>query len=294
MDSNLRMGDEINSPIISDTFAGLYQKAISKVFYEPHFVTAPRGQKIKEVVNQALVLTDPTSNLFAGPARSVDLRYLAGELIWYFMGENHIDGIAKYSTFWDQLKNAKGELNSAYGNLLFTEKNDYGHKQWEWALNSLINDKDTRQAIMHFNKPHHQEPGTKDFVCTIYGMFMIREDALNFHVYMRSNDIWFGVTYDIPFFSLLMQVMRIHLLPTYPNLKIGSLYHNATSLHIYERNFKMIEKMFAGDLLPASLPLIAETPIDIYCNPAPEIIEIRHQEYQGSDEFFNWLQENSK
>ena len=60
--------------------------------------------------------------------------------------------------------NSDGTANSAYGNLLFTQKNKLGLSQWEWAYESLKRDKDTRQAIMHSNNSTHQDFKTKDFV----------------------------------------------------------------------------------------------------------------------------------
>ena len=53
----------------------------------PEFETSPRGQKIKEISDAILINEDPTSNLFNNSARDVPLKYLAGELLWYFLVE---------------------------------------------------------------------------------------------------------------------------------------------------------------------------------------------------------------
>jgi len=54
---------------------------------------------------------------------------------------------------------------------------------------------------------------------------------------MRSNDLFFGFVYDCIRFALILQSLRLDLLETYPDLKLGKLYYNADSLHIYKRHY---------------------------------------------------------
>lgn len=280
--------------LIRPTFAQLYRDALAMCYHAPHFVASPRGQKVKELVNVTLLLTDPRSNLFYNEARSPSLNYLAGELTWYFSGDNGIEFIRKYSKFWDRIKNDNGTLNSAYGNLLFVEENEIGVTQWQWAVKSLQLDKDSRQAILHFNKPHHQKFGTKDFPCTLFAQFLIREDALHMHVTMRSNDFVFGLTYDLPFFTMLQQNMLLILRETYPDLKLGQYYHNAMSLHIYEKDFEITEKMLGAYFFDANVPLLRTPVVDEMGNPAQEVFDLMNGRYVGDDPFYSWLEENMR
>jgi thymidylate synthase len=111
---------------------------------------------------------------------------------------------------------------------------------WEWAIESLLTDKDTRQAVMHFALPEHKWVGNKDQVCTLTGNWLIREDKLHLSIVMRSNDIVLGLVYDMPWFCSLMDKMLEELKPIYPTLKKGSYTHLAHSAHVYEKDEKTI------------------------------------------------------
>ncbi len=256
-------------------FAELYKNICNELMTNPEYESAPRGQKIKEISDAILINEDPTSNLFLNKARDVPLKYLAGELLWYFSGRNDLSFISNFSSFWKNISNEDGTCNSAYGNLLFNLKDaENGFSQYQWAYDSLVKDKDSRQAIMHFNRPAHQYNGVKDFVCTLIGNFQIRNNKLNFTVDMRSNDIFFGLTFDYPFFTMLQQQMYNHLKVVYPELEIGTYTHIAHSLHIYEKNFEQIEKMMKEEFTPASTPDLATNLINEKGEPEKCLINI--------------------
>ena len=118
---------------------------------------------------------------------------------------------------------------------------------WEWAKQSLLNDKDTRQAFIKFSLPEHQYMGNKDQVCTMHGNFLIREDKLHLSIVMRSNDLTLGLVYDLPWFISLMDRMVGELKPQYPNLEKGHYTHMVHSMHIYDRDEKKILKMLGRE-----------------------------------------------
>jgi len=62
-------------------------------------------------------------------------------------------------------------------------------------------------------------------------------------VQMRSNDIFYGLTFDAPFFSVVHQHMRLWLLETYPTLELGTYYHCADNIHFYERHFDLADSI---------------------------------------------------
>ena len=108
-----------------------------------------------------------------------------------------------------------------------------------WRLN------DERESVLykasHINQPKYQFEGNKDFVCTMYLNFFIRDNKLNMKVQMRSNDIFYGLTFDAPFFSFVYQHVLIELKNTYPELETGTYYHCADNIHYYERHFDLAD-----------------------------------------------------
>ena len=282
--------------IVFNSFANAYDTMLSRILNDPEYVTAPRGQKIKELINVNFTISNPLSNLFRNIVRSVPMKYLANELCLYFSGTCSAELFKKASAFWGTIANEDGTVNSAYGNLIFNFKDGDSsttHNQWQWAKYSLIKDKDSRQAIMHFNRPNHQKRDVKDFPCTIYCQWFIREDHLDLITYMRSNDIFFGVTFDIPFFMLLMQIMRSELLLTYPNLQLGHYHHSAGSLHAYERDFETLEAMSEEIFVEDNLPLIDVNPR--YSSDIRSMVYYsENYTYEGNDPFIKWLDDNRR
>ena len=244
------------------TFASVYKDLLTDLMRNPEYVCSPRDQKINEILNVSLEIENPMSGFYRNEIRSSQMKYIAAELVYYFSGRNDLEYIQKYAKFWKDIANTDGTVNSAYGYLLFNKKNEHGMTQWEWAFESLKRDKDTRQALMHFNLPTHQHFSNKDFVCTLNGIFHIRENKLDFTLMMRSNDVILGLPTDVGFFSILHQQMCVLLKETYPELQLGKYTHTVNSMHVYERNFQVVEDMLKHDFIPLDVPVITDNLID--------------------------------
>jgi thymidylate synthase len=66
---------------------------------------------------------------------------------------------------------------------------------------------------------------------------------------MRSNDAIWGLTNDLFSFTLFQEVMLLELKkrdPMFENLELGTYYHTAGSLHLYERHFELAEKIIGA------------------------------------------------
>lgn len=199
-------------------------------------ITQPRDMKVKELTVQTLEF-DPAFPFANFNKRKFNWKYFAGELAWYLRKDRDVDYIDNFSSMWSTLTNpGTNEINSNYGSLLFND-------QLQWVLDSLKADKNTRQAIAFLNQPKFQFKGNKDFVCTMYLNFFIRDNKLNMKVQMRSNDIFYGLTFDAPFFAFVHQHMRLWLLETYPDLELGTYFHCADNIHFYERHFELAENI---------------------------------------------------
>jgi thymidylate synthase len=168
------------------------------------------------------------------------------------------EDFVKLSKFWAKLDNGDGSINSSYYYLLKglqdhgdpileARRSDNGigiHRTpWDWALQALKSDKDTRQAFMRISRPEHQWRGCADQPCTMHLTWSIREDKLHLSTVMRANDVVKGTVYDIPFFMMLMEEMLLDLKSTYPNIQIGSYTHFAHSMHIYSSSLEIAKNM---------------------------------------------------
>ena len=205
---------------------------------------SPRGQKTKELIQQTLIIENPDECIVKNPGRKLSLEYLESEIKWYMSGDLSVKKIEDSASLWKKIADENGNINSNYGHFTFKQKLDkFSGSQYDWVIDCLKKDKDSRQGIINFNQPTHKYIGNKDFPCTINTQYMIRNNKLIGITNMRSNDLIYGFCYDFPFFSLIQQKLTEELKNTYPNLELGANIHTASSLHVYEKHFKMIEEI---------------------------------------------------
>ena len=219
-------------------FTNIFQELIQNINTHGD-LSKPRDLEVKELL-LANVRIDPTKPIANFEARSFNWKYFAGEMAWYLHRDTNIDYINKFSGFWKGITNpGTNEINSNYGALVINDD------QIGWVVDSLLADKNSRQAIMFFNQPKFQFEGNKDFVCTMYANFFIRSNRLHMKVQMRSNDVFYGLTFDAPFFSFLMQSVYLILKKNekYSDLTLGTYHHFADNIHYYERHFELADKI---------------------------------------------------
>jgi thymidylate synthase len=199
---------------------------------------SPRGLKVVEEYLTTLEL-DPYYPLMNFESRKFNWKYFVGELWWYLSEDTNINIINEFSGFWKGLVDEYNSVNSNYGYIINSRQNK---SQFKWAYDALVSDRSTRQAIMVFNTPAYQREGVKDFVCTMYVNFWIRDNRLNMKVQMRSNDIFYGLQYDAPFFSIVHQSMHLLLREKY-DIELGTYYHCSDNTHYYQRHFPLVDQI---------------------------------------------------
>lgn len=213
---------------------------------------------IREKLDFSFSVLNPTSD----PIKTKDTErnekikaYTESELALYRSMSNTAEDFAKISKFWRGIANPDGTTNSAYGWLIWKDKS-CGNPEfepgamrtpWEWAVQALQQDRDTRQAVLKFHHRRSLWVGCKDQICTMHGMFTIRGGMLNLSMVMRSNDVVKGTVFDVPFFVSLQEMMLSQLRPTYPELKLGIYSHFAHSMHLYEKDLETAKRMLGDE-----------------------------------------------
>lgn len=208
----------------------------------------------RELLDFSFIITqpDPTEVLTtASPERNaVIAKYAEEETRLFDSGD--LFGLTNLSAVWRRVANPDGSVNANYGHMVYHLK-DAGNlefapdtplkSQWEWAKSRLLLDRNTRQAYCHFNRPKDQWDGNLDQPCTIFIQYVLRNNKLSLHGYMRSNDAVYGTPYNISYFIKLLWRMRDELLEAYPGLEIGTYTHHALSIHYYLRNERFVKEM---------------------------------------------------
>ena len=249
-----------------ENFTECYLSLADELINDSEFDVSPRGMRVKEKLAVSFKIKDPRNRLPHIPARKFSVPYFVGEMIWYLTGENSTDWISKYSSFWRGISDDGVTANSAYGARIF---NRY-HKiaggnliQWDHVKSILKKDPDSRRAVIHIKDPWDSVDSKLDVPCTLTLQFFIRDNKLHLVVNMRSSDLVFGLSYDVPAFTIMQELMAIEL-----GVELGEYMHVSNSLHVYERHFGMLEKMVKEDQVKAALSRLGDR------GPMPSITDL--------------------
>lgn len=209
-----------------DTVTDAFEKAYNFVSEFGETVVSRIG-KTKHVTDITFLVSNPYHNVCLNPQRNLSLRYLVGEIQWYLSGSNKVEDIGKYAKMWYDLSDDGETVNSAYGYRIFHK---FGFDQLQYCIDKLKKNPYDRQCILHIKEASNKP--TKDTPCTCLLQFTCFNGRLNLHTYMRSNDIWLGLPYDMGFFTVLLQIVSKEV-----DLPVGVYYHTVGDLHLYERHW---------------------------------------------------------
>lgn len=189
------------------------------------------GAVCAEILNAVIEVGDPTRNLVTSEKRSMPIRYAVGEFLWYLSKNNKLSAIQNFTQAWNRMSDDGICVNSNYGHCIHEK---FGFDQWDMVKELLRRDPNSRQAVIHIKEARDIICcPTKDLNCTCTLQFFIRENKLYMTTYMRSNDVWMGLPYDMFAFTCLQMLMAMEL-----DVRIGGYTHIAGSLHLYQRDFE--------------------------------------------------------
>ena len=223
------------------SFTEAYYGVVNSVLNDAEYEVAPRGIKVKEKIAVSFRITNPRNRLLYIPQRGFSLTYCIAEALWYFSGMSSTEWISNYSSFWKNISDDGVNANSAYGARIFVENAKIAQgrfKQWEYIKEELKRDPDSRRAVIHIRVPDDSIDAKLDVPCTKSLQFFVRNDELHLVAHMRSNDVVLGLTFDVPAFTMMQELMANEL-----GLKLGSYTHIANSMHIYERHYEMCKSI---------------------------------------------------
>lgn len=198
-------------------------------------LVSPRGKKTKELLSVSFKLCDPRSRIIHNQAREWSFRLATGEFLWHINASDDVSFISHYAPIWEKFSDEHGKIRgSCYGKKMFGEDN-----QWQKLIKLLQTDKQSRRAVVSFYDNISEENlVSKDIACITNIQFLIRDGKLNCITNMRSNDIIWGLCYDLFLITLIQELLALEL-----NLELGWYQHNASSLHLYEHHFEKAENI---------------------------------------------------
>jgi len=210
-------------------------------YEDQNFVLDRSGQKMIEMLGASFLADEPA--IFGTPNEE----YIQAELDWYKSMSTNINDIYKGEkeppVAWQMTANNKGEINSNYGYLVYSEK---FHNQLYRVVQELTENNFSRRATMVYTRPsiwvEYNDQGKNDFICTNAVTYYIRNKKLHCVVQMRSNDVVFGYKNDYAWQKhLLNEVVNEYLdWNIFDEIEPGNIYWQVQNLHIYSRHFKLL------------------------------------------------------
>lgn len=209
-------------------------------------LTSPRGQITIEVRPLVLHLLNPQACVVRRPGFSRALMWL--EIMMLLAGEYNPELLEACAPNAAKLTNAYG----AYGPRI--------KEQLPEVETELRRDPDSRRAVVYLGRPddlrlsRSYDTGLLDAPCTMAWQFFVRDNLLEMHVFMRSWDLVWGLSYDVPCFVAVQQAVACAL-----EVGLGSFTHVAGSGHIYEKHFDVPTEVESYRLPCAAADSIRET-----------------------------------
>lgn len=205
---------------------------------------APKVGNTREINNITMQIDDVEHENTIVSVRDISASYLFAELLWYFEGRNDTEFIGKFASMWNDISDDGTEANSAYGYII---RSKYGFDQISKVIELLRKDPYSRRAKININRANVNVIETKDEPCTMSLHYLIRDGKLHTTTVMRSNDIWFGLPYDVAFFTELQRYIARRL-----GIPCGSYVHFVVSMHLYDKDYDKVKKIVEN---PVSIPI---------------------------------------
>ena len=254
-------------------------------------VYSPRNIPVKELINEHLEIPSNRCLISIPGIRDVidpttkEGKYLRAEFVWYMSKNLDTNYISNYTNVWSKIvnpaypefKDRQNCVNSNYGYAIFrnvfdirdtfihsTNNNMKYIYYLHYVLYCLSNDEFSRQAIIPYTDNVIYNNGVRDFTCTQNQHFLIRDNKLYSIVCLRSSDAIKGLTFDIPWWSFVSQ-----LVAQYFDINEINLSVNIGSSHYYMSDSKLVDDILANNNTLFKLNL---KPIDYICQAVNTIL----------------------
>lgn len=187
--------------------------------------------------------------------RALNPFFAIAEAAWVIGGENRLDILNYYLKSYNDFSDDGLTLNGAYG---FRLRQHFGFDQIKIAINELKESPNSRRCVLNMYSPNDLKNNkSKDIPCNTSIMLKLRNGALDITITNRSNDIYWGIPYNLFVFQTLHCYLAKEI-----GVKLGYQRHFTDSLHLYERDVKEINNILESNkfekniLKPENLELI--------------------------------------
>jgi thymidylate synthase len=212
-----------------------------------------RGGRTAEVLQASLTLRDPRQRWITSRSPAMNPAFALAEVIWIVCGRNDSAFLNYFNPKLPRFAGNGATYHGAYGYRL---RKHFGIDQLERAYRVLSADRDSRQVVLQVWDSAEDMPledgtaETQDVPCNIAALLKLREGRLDWTQIMHSNDLVLGLPHNIVQFSSLQEDLAGWL-----GVEVGSYHHFTDSLHLYERDSPISDRIALRPLPPNLEPI---------------------------------------
>ncbi len=197
-------------------------------------------RNFQEIISYKFTLENPRDRLISDPIRSINIFQSVGHFLWITQGSFSLAQISYYQSIAKKFSSDRFKMIGAYGPRLF---GIHHLNQIEHVITTLTQEPLKRRAIASIYLPQYDQHEQVDEVpCTLNLQYLIRNGRLNAVTYMRSQDAFKILPYDVFLFTMLQEYITTFLQAVY-DVELGEYHHYSGSFHIYTDDIIQIKNV---------------------------------------------------
>lgn len=212
------------------------------------------GLETREMVHAVTHLSNINNSFIFMPERKNDIFACIAECLWVLGGRDDMDFMSTYLPRAILFSDNGESWRAGYGTRLrhwqYLTNNDsyYGEvDQIKGIVDHLKSNINSRQAVMTIWNPVldlTEKTIHKDYPCSNWIHYLVRDNKLECTVAIRSNDAVFGYSaINLQEFAFLQRIIAALI-----KVEEGSLTIVSDSLHIYETHYEQVNKILKNSV----------------------------------------------
>lgn len=194
--------------------------------------------------------------------KKVHLKSMVHELLWFIQGDTNVGYLQDNGVrIWNEWATESGDLGPIYGKQWRTWQTPGGDTidQLADVVEKIKTNPNSRRLIVSAWNPAdlpdekitpqaNVEQGRMALApCHTFFQFYVSNNRLSCLLYQRSCDIFLGLPFNIPSYSLL-----VHMMAQQCGLEVGEFIWTGGDVHIYKNHFEQVQQQLART--PRTLP----------------------------------------
>ena len=217
-----------------------WKEILKEVKEKGNEVPREKKRSIQEIISYQLKIEDPCDRIIFNKNYKLNIFQCVGQFLWITQGSFNADAMTYYVPFSERYSSDGIRMIGAYGPRLFGIQH---MNQIKHIIDILDEDVTRRRAVASIYLPQFDQHKVSDEVpCTLNLQYLIRDKKVHAVTYMRSQNAYRLLPYDIFLFTMLQEYINA-VLTTAHDLSLGNYNHYSGSFHIYNDELPLINKV---------------------------------------------------